>query len=70
MKIAIIDDQKDIRYSVSKILKKDNHQTFLYSGLEVDVVKSIKENNIDLLIVDIMLSDNFSGIDLLMTYRL
>jgi len=69
MKIAIIDDQKDIRYSVSKILKKDNHQTFLYSGLEVDVVKSIKENNIDLLIVDIMLSDNFSGIDLLKILR-
>ena len=69
MKIAIIDDQKDIRYSVSKVLKKDNHQTFLYSGLEVDVVKSIKENDIDLLIVDIMLSDNFSGIDLLKILR-
>ncbi len=69
MKIAVIDDQKDIRYSVSKILKKDNHQTFLYSGLEVDVVKSIKENSVDLLIVDVMLSDTFSGIDLLKILR-
>ncbi len=69
MKIAIIDDQKDIRYSVSKILKKENHQTFLYSGLEFDVVNSIKDSGVDLLIVDVMLSDTFSGIDLLKILR-
>ncbi len=65
MKIAIIDDQSEIRYSVSKILKRVGHDTLLLSGLEFDVIKQIKESGIDLLVVDVMLSDDFSGIDLI-----
>ena len=65
MKIAIIDDQSEIRYSVSKILKRAGHDTLLLSGLEFDIIKQIKDSSIDLLIVDVMLSEDFSGIDLL-----
>ncbi|MFK5881801.1 MAG: sigma-54 dependent transcriptional regulator [Sulfurospirillum sp.] len=69
MKIAIIDDQDEIRYSVSKILKRAKYETLLFSGLEVDIVKRIREGEINLLIVDVMLSDDFSGIDLVKTLR-
>ncbi len=64
MKIAIIDDQSEIRYSVSKILKRVGHDTLLLSGLEFNIIKQIQKSNIDLLVVDVMLSDDFSGIDL------
>ena len=69
MKIAIIDDQEEIRYSVSKILKRAKHETFLYSGLENKIVKHISENSVDILVVDVMLSEDFSGIDLLKKFR-
>ncbi len=69
MKIAIIDDQDEIRYSVSKILKRVKYETILFSGLEIDIIKSIKESEINLLIVDVMLSDDFSGIDLVKTLK-
>jgi len=65
MKIAIIDDQDEIRYSVSKILKRAKYDTVLFNGLEIDIGKQIKESDIKLLIVDVMLSDDFSGIDLI-----
>jgi len=64
MKIAIIDDQDEIRYSVSKILKRAKYDTVLFNGLEEDIGRQIKESDIKLLIVDVMLSDDFSGIDL------
>lgn len=67
MKIAIIDDQSEIRYSVSKILKRAGHDTLLLSGLEFDIIKQIKDSSMDLLIVDVMLSEDFSGIDLIKT---
>ena len=67
MKIAVIDDQSEIRYSVSKILKRAGHNTLLLSGLEFDIIKQIKDSGIDLLIVDVMLSEDFSGIDLIKT---
>ncbi len=69
MNIAIIDDQEVVRYSVSKTLKKAKHKTFEFSGLESDIIDSIKSNKIDLLIVDVMLDENFSGIDLLKKFR-
>ncbi len=69
MKIAIIDDQDEIRYSVSKILKRAKYETVLFNGLEANIVKQIKENEIKLLIVDVMLSDDFSGIDLIKILR-
>ena len=69
MKIAVIDDQDEIRYSVSKILKRANYDTILFDGLEADIVKQIKEKNVNLLIVDVMLSDDFSGIDLIKIFK-
>jgi DNA-binding NtrC family response regulator len=65
MKIAIIDDQDEIRYSVSKILKRAKYETVLFNGLEEDIARQIKESDIKLLVVDVMLSDDFSGIDLI-----
>jgi len=69
MNIAIIDDQEVVRYSVSKILKKATHKTFEFSGLENNIIDSIKSNKIDLMVVDVMLGENFSGIDLLKKFR-
>lgn len=65
MKIAIIDDQQEIRYSVAKILQRQNHKTIQFHGLEEDIAESILEQGIELLIVDVMLSDNFTGIELI-----
>ncbi len=69
MKIAIIDDQDEIRYSVSKILKRAKYDTLLFDGLEDDIAQQIKDEKINLLIVDVMLSDDFSGIDLVKILR-
>ncbi|NOX14693.1 MAG: sigma-54-dependent Fis family transcriptional regulator [Epsilonproteobacteria bacterium] len=69
MKIAIIDDQEEIRYSVSKILKRAKYDTVLFNGLESDIAKQIKNEQINLLVVDVMLSDDFSGIDLVKFLR-
>ncbi|MDD3342531.1 MAG: sigma-54 dependent transcriptional regulator [Sulfurospirillaceae bacterium] len=65
MKIAIIDDQQEIRYSVAKILQRHHHATFQYNGEESTLEESIQEQGIELLIVDIMLNENFTGIDLI-----
>ncbi|MBE0490873.1 MAG: sigma-54-dependent Fis family transcriptional regulator [Sulfurospirillum sp.] len=69
MKIAIIDDQQDIRYSLSKILQRHNHKTVQFTGLEFDITNSIEEQNIDLLIVDVMLTDTLTGIDLIKSFK-
>jgi len=64
MKIAIIDDQQEIRYSVSKILQKHEHNTIQFNGLESDIIESLQEHAVKLIIVDVMLSESFTGIDL------
>jgi len=69
MKIAVIDDQDEVRYSVSKTLKRAKYDTVLFDGLEHDIASQIKEENVNLLIVDIMLSEDFSGIDLIKNLR-
>lgn len=69
MTIGVIDDQNEIRYSVSKILKRAKYNTVLFNGLENDIVKQINEKEIKLLIVDVMLSEDFSGIDLIKSLR-
>lgn len=65
MRIAIIDDQQEIRYSVSKILKQHNHTPFAFNGLENSLHETIEEKAIELMIVDVMLSDDFTGIQLI-----
>jgi DNA-binding NtrC family response regulator len=69
MKIAIIDDQQEIRYSLSKILQRHNHKTVQFNGLEFDIATSIEEQSIELLIVDVMLSDTLTGIDLIKSFK-
>lgn len=65
MNIAIIDDQQEIRYSVAKILQRQGHKTVQFNGLEGSIVESIQEQGIELLVVDVMLSDSYTGIDLI-----
>jgi len=69
VKIAIIDDQEEVRYTVSRTLKKAQYETMSFDGFEEDIAKTIIDENIDLLIVDVMLSDDFSGIDLIKSFR-
>ncbi len=69
MNIAIIDDQEVVRYSVARTLKKLQHNTYEFTGIEKNIPSIIENENIELLIVDVMLSENFSGIDLLKELR-
>ncbi len=69
MIIGIIDDQDEVRYSVSKILKRAKYNTVSFNGLEGDIAKQIEDNQVKLLIVDVMLSEDFSGIDLIKNLR-
>jgi len=69
MTIGIIDDQDEIRYSVSKILKRAKYDTVLFNGLENYIAQQINEKKVELLIVDVMLSEDFSGIDLIKNLR-
>lgn len=69
MNIAIIDDQEIIRYSLNKILKKHKHTSFEFSGQEENLFEEIKTNNIDLIILDVMLEFEKTGIDLLEEFR-
>lgn len=65
MKIAIIDDQHEIRYSLSKILQRNHHTTFQFNGEEEDFCVAIAEQGIELLVMDMMLGENLTGIDLI-----
>jgi len=69
MKIAVIDDQEEIRYSVSRTLKRAKYDTVLFNGLEQYIASQIKEEHVNLLIIDVMLSEDFSGIDLIKNLR-
>ncbi|MBN1469179.1 MAG: response regulator [Fusobacteriaceae bacterium] len=53
-KILIVDDSEDIRKSIKRTLEKHNHQIFEASnGLEA--LKILRENDFNLLILDIMM---------------
>ena len=69
MKIAIIDDQSEIRYSVAKILQRYNHIPLQFNGEEFGLEVTFQEQGVELLIVDVMLSDNFTGIDLVKSFK-
>jgi len=69
MNIAIIDDQEIIRYSISKILKKYDYNPFGLSGEEENLLEIIIENKIDVIILDVMLEFEKTGIDLLEEFR-
>lgn len=69
MKIAIIDDQQEIRYSVSKILQRNNHTTVQFNGEEINLSEQIEEQGIELLIIDVMLGETLTGIDLIKRFK-
>lgn len=69
MIISIIDDQPEIRYSVSKILRKEKHITHQFTGEEDNIIKLIIDSNSDLIVLDVMLKFEKSGIDLLEEFR-
>lgn len=69
MNIAIIDDQDEIRFSVSKILKKNEHKLYEFSGSESSIAQTIILNKIELIILDVMLATEKTGIDLLKDFR-
>jgi len=67
--ISIIDDQSEIRYSVGKILQYQDHTTHKFDGNEFELMETLQENGSDLLILDVMLETDKTGIDLLREFR-
>ncbi len=63
MNIAIIDDQEDIQYAIEKILTKEGHTCYGFYGNEVDLIEGLKVFNIELVIIDMMLKDSLTGLD-------
>lgn len=64
MTIVIIDDQEEIRYSLSKVLKREGYDTVEFAGDEEGIIDEIKRLKPSLAIVDVMLGENLSGIEL------
>lgn len=65
MNIAIIDDQDDIKYAIEKILKKDGHTCYGFFGNENDLIDGLKVFEVDLIILDMMLNDGLTGLDVI-----
>jgi len=63
--IAIIDDQADIRYAVEKMLSNNGHTCYEFCGDEEDLIEGIEVFDIDLIILDMMLKDSLTGLDVL-----
>lgn len=69
MNIAIIDDQSDIRHAIEKILVKDGHTCYQFEGHEDELLDALKVFNMDLVILDMMLKNDLSGLDVLRRIR-
>ena len=69
MNIAIIDDQDDIKYAIEKILKKDGHTCYGFCGNEDDLIEGLNVFDVNLIILDMMLEDGLSGIDVIENIR-
>ncbi|MFA6788297.1 MAG: sigma-54 dependent transcriptional regulator [Arcobacteraceae bacterium] len=69
MNIAIIDDQDDIKYAIEKILKKQGHTCYGFNGNEEDLIEGLNVFDIDLIILDMMLEENLTGLDVIHTIR-
>lgn len=70
MKIAIVDDQDVIRYSLRKILQRNEYEVLEYTGQEEDLCDDLKTKKVDILILDVMLEFDKTGIDLLQEIRI
>lgn len=69
MNIAIIDDQDDIKYAIEKILKKQGHTCYEFNGNEEDLIEGLNIFEVDLIILDMMLEENLTGLDVIHTIR-
>ena len=69
MKIVIIDDQEDIRYTLKKILAREGYESLAFAGDEEDIVASVKSFRPSLIVIDIMLENGLSGIDLAKRFK-
>jgi DNA-binding NtrC family response regulator len=69
MRIAIIDDQFEIRYALEKTLESNGYETESYEGHEDGLIEELIYQNFDLLIVDARLEDGLNGINLLKEYQ-
>lgn len=68
MKIVVVDDQEDIRYSVAKILKEENHIVYELSGIEKNLIEEIAKIDPFLILLDVKLG-TISGIDILYSLK-
>jgi len=66
-KILVIDDDPDFAASLKLILENENYQPLLAHS-EVEALKSIRKNAVDLALIDIRL-DQDNGIDLLLKLK-
>ncbi len=63
-KILIIDDEKDICFLISEILKDENYHTFSATNSD-DAIKKFNELKPNLIILDVWLSNSsLDGIEL------
>ena len=65
--ILVVDDNKEIVYSISELLKYEGYNTVkVYDGMEA--LKALEENRIDLILLDVMMP-KMNGLSALMKLR-
>ena len=64
MNIAIIDDDDDIRYSLNRVLTLEQHTCYEFNGGEIELYDAIEELKIELIVTDMMLENNLTGVDI------
>ncbi len=65
--ILVVDDNKEIVYSISELLKYEGYNTVkAYDGMEA--LKAVEENRIDLILLDVMMP-KMNGLSALMKLR-
>ncbi len=69
-KVLIVDDEKDICFLISEILKDEKYNTSIALNSD-DAINKFKENKPDLIILDVWLSNSkLDGIELLKEFKL
>ena len=68
-KVLIIDDEKDICFLISEILKDEKYTTFTAQNSD-EAISSFNKNKPDLVILDVWLSNSkLDGIDILKEFK-
>lgn len=67
--IVIIDDEDGIRFGLKKLFNKEGFITYAYGNYETALV-TVKEKNIDVVVLDIRLNGDKNGIDVLKELKL